>query len=206
MIGTLSTTRMRQLATPVERKMAAEQRLAPLPRVRTTPIPTFGNVAQAAGASSSVNRMPSAWTLTYNNTAGVTPVNLVIGDPNGIVAAASGLTLVQPTTVSGLTPAAFQASFVSGRQLIGGLNYSATSGPTQFGSSLRYAWSDVNGRLVLDPIDVNEYVRNTQFNANLITLEFTEPYLLQFNTAFILSVAAGQAVTITGMLSAAAHR
>ena len=185
--------------------MQQASRLNPAIQVNTNGISSFGSVAQARGYSSNARRIPSAVTLICDNSAGVAAQLYMIGDPNGMVAAKFGITAIPPTSVTGLTPAAFTASLVGGPLLVTGLNYNSTSGAVQFSQRFQFADADLDRGQLIDLV-VPQYVRNTAQDPNLLTLEFGEGFELDWNSGFILSAGIAQRVTITLFVGAAAGR
>lgn len=185
--------------------MQQATRLAPEVQVNTNGISAFGSVAQARGYSSNTRRIPSAVTLICDNSAGVAAQLYMIGDPNGMVAAKFGITAIAPTSVTGLTPAAFNASLVGGPLLVRGINYKATSGAVQFDQRFQFADADLDRGQLTDLV-VPQYIRNTANDPNLLTLEFGEGFELDWNSGFILSAGIAQRVSLTLLIGAAAGR
>lgn len=183
-----------------------QQRLAPTPKVRQTPITNFGSVAQARGYQSSTSRMPSSITFTLDNSAGVAVATYVIGDPNGLVQGALGVTWTQPTTVQGSTVAAVQESFSTMPVLVKGINYASTSGAVQFSQLFAFCEADVNGFFNRSPININEFLRNDAQNPNLQTATFDDPWELDANSGFQIVAGIAQLVTVTLILGGAAGR
>lgn len=179
-------------------------RLAPEIQVSTTPISTFGSVAQGRGYSSNSRRAPSSVSVNYTNASGA-QTELVIGDTAGLVAARTGRAFVQPTTVTGITPAAFVAMLSTMPLLVTGVNYSATAGPTQFPLRFQFNEADISNNYAQD-VNINEYVRNTSNDPNLLTLQWGEGFRLDTNSAFTLLVANGQTVSLTFFIGAAYGR
>lgn len=176
------------------------QNLAQMPRIRKVPVNSFGAAPASNGYSSSRTAMPQAFTYVLDNSGGAGVLRYVMGDPNGAVAAALGATYTQPTSAFGTTVAALQASFISRRVAIVAINYAATSGPTQFGSTFQYVQADVDGQFGGQPINLNQFIRNDANNPNLQTLQFDSAYDLYDLSAFALDVEAGQIATITLMV------
>lgn len=181
-------------------------RLTPPPKVRQTPITSFGSVATGRGFVSSVSRMPTSITYVLDNSAAAVGTTYVLGDPNGLVQGALGVTWTQPTSVQGSTVAAAQESYNTMPVTVAGLNYAATSGAVQFGQLLAFCEADANGFFTQSPININEFLRNDAQNPNLQTCTFQEQYELDANSAFRVAVAAGQIVTMTLLIGGAAGR
>lgn len=176
-------------------------------RVRTTGLPSFGSVATAAGFKGNLG-LPSSFTVTCDNSGGGAALQYVIGDQLGLIAANlnGAVAYTQPTSSSTGSVAAMQSSFGYAPITVLGINYGATSGATQFGQRFRYAKSDVDGSILAKPVNSPEFQRPTNFNANLLTLEFANQFVLDEKSAFVITVAAGQLVTLTFMVGAASYR
>lgn len=184
-------------------KVQAE-RLAPPVQVSTNPITSFGSVSEARGYSSNSRRMPTSFTVTMTNaTAGA--LEYVVGDPDGMVAGKTGRTFTQPTAAQSITVAALQNSFRSAAVLIKGINYNTTDGTVQFPQAFRFADADYDRVSEIDIFSV-EAERNTAQNPNLLTLSFKEPFELDWNSAFLLTVAPGESATLTFFIGAASNR
>lgn len=187
--------------------MRAVDSLADNTRVRATGLPSFGSVANAPGFKGNLG-LPSSFSVTLDNSGGGAALQYVIGDQLGLIAANlnGAVAYTQPTSSSTGSVAAMQASFGFAPVTILGINYGATSGATQFGQRFRYAKSDVDGAVLAKPVNTPEFQRPTNFNANLLTLEFANQFVLDEKSAFVITVAAGQLVTLTFMVGAASYR
>lgn len=183
------------------------ERLQPSIRVRTTPVSSFGTTAESRGFSAQANTMPEAFTVSLVNGTGGALV-FVIGDPEGIVEGVTqpAVAYSQPTAATGITVAALQRSFGTMPVMIGGFNYSSTSGAAQFGQLFRFATADVDGQSNIKPINMSQFSRNNANNANLLTPVFSSPFQLDNNAAFLVTVAAGQTVSLTAFIAAAGGR
>ena len=180
------------------------ERLAPPVQVSTQGITSFGSVADFRGYSSNSRRMPTSFTVTCTN-ATLAAVEYVIGDPDGMVAGKTGRTFTQPTSAQSITVAALQASFRSAAVLVKGINYNTTDGVVQFPQSFRFADADYDRVSEIDIFSV-EAERNTAQNPNLLTLSFKEPFELDWNAAFLITVAPGESATLTFFIGAASNR
>lgn len=181
------------------------ERLTPPVQVSTTGITSFGSVAETRGYSSNSRRMPSSIILVMDNSAGLTPRTYVVGDPDGMVTGKTGATYTQPTRAQGTSVAAIQNSLRSASLLIKGVNYSCTNGPVQFAENFQFADADYD-KLQITDIFPTEAERNTAQNPNLLTLSFKEPYELDWNSAFLITAAPGELVTLTFFIGAASGR
>lgn len=179
-------------------------RLAPEIQVATNNITNFGSVASGRGYTSNSRRAPSSVTITYANATGA-QTELIIGDSAGLVAARTGRVFVQPAGVTGITPAAFVSMLQTMPLLVTGVNYNATAGPTQFPLRFQFNEADISNNFAQD-VNIQEYVRNTSNDPNLLTLQWGEGFKLDTNSAFTLQVANGQTVSLTFFIGAAYGR
>lgn len=201
------TTRTYGRGTPIAQaqNQRVREMVRPAPMVRQTGITAFGSVQQAAGFNPNVNRLPSSFTALITNATGGT-LTYVVGDPAGMVAAQTGIAFTALTGVGSGTVASLNQSFGFAPVLVMGVNYSATSGATQFPLQFRFISADFNGQFDAQPIILNEAIRNTAQNANLLTVQFPTPYRLDWNGCFALTVATGQSVQATFFVEAADNR
>ena len=180
-------------------------RLAPAIQVRTTGIDSFGSVATQRGYSSNARRMPSSFTAVFDNSASVVARVFVVGDSDGMIAGKTGATYIQPTRVQGTSVAALQNSFRSAGVLVSGFNYNTTTGSAQFSQNFQFAEADYDKLNITDIFSV-EAERNTAQNPNLLTIQFKDPFELDWNSAFLVTVDAGEIVTLTAFIGAASGR
>lgn len=200
-MATLSSSRT---ASVMEAR--AVKTLDPNVKVRTTGITNFGAVADAQGQTMGVG-MPNSLSLILDNSGGVAAKAYRIGDPNNWSVATAGFTgAVDPDRSSGIAPAAFAQTTTQAPVSIVGINYSATSGAVQFAEPFFWVQADVDGSALKKPVNIAEYQRNTQYNANLMTLRFDQPFRLDWNTGFYISAGIAQIVTVTLMFGAAGYR
>lgn len=185
----------------------AVESLADTTRVRSTGISSYGSVANAPGFKGNLG-LPSSVTVTMDNSGGGAALQYVIGDQMGLIAANlnGAVAYTQPTSSSTGSVAAMQASFGFAPITVLGIVYNATSGATQFPQRFRYAKSDIDGGILAKPVNTPEFQRPTNFNANQLVLEFANQFVLDEKSAFVLTVAAGQLVSLTLMVGAASYR
>lgn len=179
------------------------ERLAPPVQVSTQGITSFGSVADFRGYSSNTRRMPTSFSVTCTNGT-LAPVEYRVGDPDGIVAAKVGRTFTNPTSGS-VTIAALFATLRSASLLIKGVNYNTTDGLVQFNQPFQFADADYDRLNIID-IYPTEAERNTAQNPNLLTLSFKEPFELDWNSTFLITVAPGETATLTFFIGAASGR
>lgn len=184
----------------------AVKQLDPAVKVRTTGITNFGAVADSQGQSPNVG-MPSSITFTLDNSAGVAGKDYRIGDPDDWVVALAGFAgTVQPDRSSGISGMNFARAVTQAPVSVIGINYSSTSGAVQFGNPFFFVQGEVNGSALKRPMNIAEYQRNTQFNDNLMTLRFEQPFRMDWNTGFFITAGIAQVVNVTLMFGAAAYR
>jgi hypothetical protein len=170
-------------------------------------ITSMGNVQDLPGYNDNLIDGLTSFVVTFTNGGGAA-VNYILGDPTGAIGTLFNPTTPpsQPTTTTFGTVAGMQQSFGFAPVFVHGINYSATSGATQFPSAVKYVTGDLNGMFGAKPIIISEAQRNTAFNANLLTLRFQQGYKLDWNGALVISVAAGQTVSWTVFVRAAENR
>lgn len=184
----------------------AVRTLDPSTKVRTTGITNFGAVADAQGQSPNVG-MPSSITFTLDNSTGVATKGYRIGDADDWVVALAGFAgTAQPDRSSGISGANFAKAVAQAPLAVIGINYSATSGAVQFGEQFFFVQGEVNGSALKRPMNIAEYQRNTQFNDNLMTLRFDQPFRMDWNTGFYINAGIAQVVNVTLMFGAAGYR
>lgn len=183
----------------------AVQKLDPTVKVRQTGITSFGAVAQSAGQSNGIG-MPTSITLTFDNSAGVAAKDYKIGDADNWILATVGKTAVQADRSSGISGAALAKVFAQAPMTVLGLTYTSTSGAVQFSQPFTYITGEVDGTGLTKPVNMAEYQRNTAYDPNMLTLEFQNQFVLDWNTAFYISAGIGQLVNVTLLFGAASYR
>ena len=124
----------------------------------------------------------------------------VIGDPNELVAGASGLTLAEPNSGS-VAPAAIKKQFQNPYLLLG-VNYQVKNSAAQFSKGFKYAMANVSGGFGSNPINVFGAQRNTQQNDKLLTIKFERGIRLDSTHALLLTVGQGEEVTMSFYIGA----
>ncbi len=184
----------------------AVNKLDPTVKVRATGITNFGAVAQSGGQGPTTG-MPTSLTLVLDNSGGATAKLYKIGDPDNWVLPAAGITTaVNADRSSGISGAAFGSVIGQAPMTVQAINYASTSGAVQFSQLFKYVTADVDGSATLKPVNMAEYQRNTADDPNLLTLEFGNQFVLDWNRAFVISAGVGQLVNITLMFGAAGYR
>lgn len=132
--------------------------------------------------------------------AGTTAKTYIIGDPDGIIEAASDASWEEPTRSGSSTVAAIKAQFNS-PFLIMGINYEATSA-SQFAQKMKIVAGNTSGMFVSKPVNVSGAQRNTQYNDKLLTIRFPGGIRFDRFNGMTLKVLGGQTVTLTFFVGA----
>jgi hypothetical protein len=160
-------------------------------------ISQVGGVGGSLAATPMSNGIPSTITFFLDNSASASAATYILFDAVGQVAATLGGTLEAPDQVNGglTTNTALKAALVGQPMVVKGFNYAVTTGSSaQFRQSMRYHLGRIDGSLATVPIFVSSAQRNTQQNANLLTIE--QPFLISQFGAVTITVAANTAVNL----------
>ncbi len=171
--------------------------LKPLPQERNSAV-------QDMITGYSERNVPQPFSLVLDNSAGTSDKTYVIGDPNGIISAAHGITAVDPDTGT-IHPTVLKKTFASSPVVIGQINYQVTASESQFAKSFFEAFADIDGSVDKSPINMTAAKRNNQFNDKLLMTLNIHTALTQFRCMFI-TVAAGEKVTLKLTPLGAANR
>lgn len=163
-------------------------------KVVTFPTPGEGFNGISRLSQGTMDGVANYVNLTLEN-AGGAAVTYIIGDPDGIVAAAGGLTVVPPDSGS-ITPSVFNASCRRG-YAIERINYEVTTSPVQFQQAFNVVRGDVNGGFNRDPYNIAGANRPTNFNPNLLVLELGGRVILDQTHALVLTVRPGETVALS---------
>lgn len=140
---------------------------------------------------------PTSITFTFDNSAGVSAKVYGIGDPEGLVAAVTGVTLnVADSTGSGVAGDVIN-NMLRSKLAITGFNYEASASAGQLSNNPVILRADLDGTSTQAPIKTDASKRNNQFNDKLLTVKFPAPVILDSFSAIKLSVNAGETVTFT---------
>jgi hypothetical protein len=183
------------LPVNLERKMVANSLEAPT-QVNTAPVTSIGSVAAVGGFALRPTPL-GTFRFTFANATDAA-VNYKIGDETGLIAAVNNLTVVAATSGT-VTPAIFNKVCSLGGTAIGikSVNYEVTA-PAQFANNLKQYIADVDGNGKFINLVPDEFRRNNQFNANLLTMEFQPGEVtLAWNRMLFLTVNATTTVTLT---------
>jgi hypothetical protein len=169
-----------------------EQRLAS----RVGPQAALPNpIINRFGAVSRIMASPGAFvTITIANAAtGVR--TYAIGDPDGIIEAAFGVTWEKTMTVAGSTAAAFRASTRDGVAFVS-LQYRVTASAAQFSNSFRKVSGNTDGSVQAIPLPVQATARPDFFTDKLLVFDFPDPIVLDSRNALTLVVNASETVNL----------
>jgi hypothetical protein len=130
--------------------------------------------------------MPSGFQVSYDNTAGAGNVNVMIGDPTGVIAAANGGTYVTPTSGT-LDPATIFKTFgatpftskLFKYQVYGinpGTGADLVDASLQFDANFYPMTGDINGNrgAVNGDTSISLSGLNNQYRPNIITVDTSE--------------------------------
>lgn len=133
--------------------------------------------------------------------SGTTAKTYVIGDPSGIVEAASDINWFEPDRSSTSTVAAIKAQFNT-PYLIVGMNYQVTTSAAQFAEKVKLVSGNSSGMFISKPINISGAQRNTQYNDKLLTVKFPGGIRMDRYTALTIRVLGGETVTLTFFVGA----
>lgn len=159
-----------------------------------------GGISQIGGvgvgrAALPQTRMPRSIGLVCDNSGGGAAVIFMLFDPYGSVAAALPGTYSTPTLSTGPSYTALNQAIAVQPVVFAGVNYRVTTGSAQqFSESMRYAHAEVDGGLQIEPLFPQLSIRNTQQNANVLTIE--QEFLIDAQSAILLSVDAGSVAVL----------
>lgn len=135
----------------------------------------------------------SAFTLTIvNSTTEAATYRLF--DATGIVSSVAGgtrSTTYTPTIDSGV----LNKTLYSNPIVLSGFNYQVSSDNSQFANNFDILRCSIDGRQVTHPNIIAKARRNTQFDANLLTIQ--ERVVIDSQTAIDIKVNASETVTLT---------
>tara|TARA_R110002020_G_scaffold85543_3_gene211062 strand:- start:258 stop:722 length:465 start_codon:yes stop_codon:yes gene_type:complete len=135
----------------------------------------------------------SAFSLTLGNQANTLSAYYRMFDADG-VCAAIGSAMTAPT-LGTITPAAITATTNSTPIVLSGFNYQTSSDPSQFAEPFDITRGSIDGRIVKHPNIIAKAKRNTQFDANLLTID--ERFVIDGQTCIEVNVIASEKVTMT---------
>jgi hypothetical protein len=174
---------------------------APGALMRPLPSNHGGPVQEMVTPYSAVN-VPEPISLVLDNqTAGTK--TYVIGDPNGTISEAGGVSASNPDSGT-IAPEIIARTLASSPIVIGQINYQVAVSESQFSKKFWEAFADIDGKYLIQPLNIAAAKRNNQFNEKLLTLN-VHIALTQFRCLF-LEVGAGETVTLTLTPIAASDR
>jgi hypothetical protein len=183
----------------------AERDLGKEIQVQGKAIETFGpeSLIRGIGKPQLGFNSPIAFSHTVGTGAGKAEI-VKLGDPEGLVAQAGGITATNYTSGQPWTNAQLNALLRNG-MTVGLVNYEVDN-VAQFGQSIQYASTNHGGSYTARPLgnQVNASKRNTQQNALLLTIDFTGQGIVldTFNCLFI-TVGVGRTISQWNMVPAA---
>lgn len=154
--------------------------------------PVAGPIARASAESGE-----GTISVTLDNSGGGTAATYIVGDGDGIYAAASGLTVSNPDSGS-ISPTAMKANFSARPMTVRSITYKVTQGSSQFSQSLKKVRGLMNGGLNAEPIPVAKFETSADQNTNVKTLVFSQDreIPLSGHEGFTLDVEAGETVNL----------
>ena len=135
----------------------------------------------------------TAFSLTFDNSAGAATTSFRAFDGNGLVAAIDGAATAPSSGT--VTPAVIAATTIDNPIVISGFNYQTDTSVNQFAQPISFKKGNIDGRIVSLPNVVAKAKRNTQFQNLLLTID--QPVVIDGNTALDLDVIAGETVDLT---------
>lgn len=153
------------------------------------------NISGVAGNLSGfkpARSLPSTLKFTYANSTGAT-TNLMIFDPIGAVASASGLTVVAPTP-NALTNAIIKNYLASNPIIFAGFRMEVTS-TTQFNQSAYFYATDYDGSLIKKPIQLETSVTGAKYDETI--QYYKTPFAVNSLVGLVFSVLDGQTINLT---------
>lgn len=161
----------------------------------TRGIGRVGSVANRGQLESMSSLMPDTITATYDNTGSSTDVTLMIFDPNAIVAGVLGGSYVSPSWGSGLSNSLVKTYFSSNPATFKGFNYRVTTGTdAQFSNAVKYHKVAVDGSSVTRPANIGQFIRNTQQNTTVQTID--AGFAIDQLSALTIVVSGGAAIAL----------
>ena len=161
----------------------------------TREVGRVGSVANRGQLTGMSNLFPDSITASYDNSGSATDVSLILFDPNAIVAGVLGGTYVDPSWGSGLSNALTKTFFASNPATFKGFNYRVTTGTSaQYDKALKYHKVAIDGSVQTKPVNIGQFIRNTQQNTVVQTIDAGFP--VDQLSALTLVVGAGAAIAI----------
>lgn len=187
-------------AAPGSLTEAVANQLMNVPAATGGPLTDLGNVATLSGLQ---GQMPGLtyFSVTLDNTSS-SPLRYIIGDPDELIAANLGGVFANPsaTSADGAVPGSgvlpMKRSFAANAVAVGSFNYTTSSNAQQFNQSFMAVMSDLNGNMVQAKVPIALAPRNNQFNDLLQTINLTRPIVLFGLSAIVVTVLAGETVTL----------
>ena len=164
-----------------------------------------GSVAQVMNDQVSANKLRPI-TFIFDNSLGGAVTTFLMGDPTGLIADVNGLGGATAPTGVKTTHAVFSQTLVTAPIAVKSVQYQVLVNPSQFASNFEMILSDIDGQKNSVVEDPSAFIRNNQFNDKLLTMDFENPIIFNWQRALVLDVAAGETATLTFFVGLAANR
>ncbi len=179
------------------------------PTLINTPLPDNNNGVVKVAIGVPMVQVAAGFQVGYNNTAGNSNVNVMIGDPTGIIALALKGTYVSPDSGS-LDPATMFRTFSASPLSTGFFRYAVygvdgnntplVDASAQFGALFLPVTGDINGNsgTVNAETGIDLSSMNNQYRPNILSIDTTQApiYFTNFN-ALVVQCLAGYGFTLT---------
>lgn len=160
------------VAPSAAKQRFAERKASMGTAVSPKDIGQIGSVADRGQLSSFGTIMPDTITAVLDNSGGASAKSYLIFDPEGIVKAVISGTYSAPTWGSGISDAVLRKFFATSPVVFKGFNYRVTTGTqAQYSQSIKYHKVQIDGASQQYPLNVAQYIRNTQQSQTVQTIE-----------------------------------
>lgn len=142
----------------------------------------------------------------FDNSAGAVANTFLMGDPTGLIAEVNNLGgALSPTGVK-TTHDVFKATLVSAPIAVKSIQYQVLNNPSQFSNNFEVVLADIDAQKNSVIEEPSAFIRNNQFNDKLLTMDFENPIIFNWQRALVLEVNAGEVATLTFFVGLAANR
>jgi hypothetical protein len=164
-----------------------------------------GSVAMVMNDQMSSNKLRPI-TFTFDNSAGAGVTTFLMGDPTGLIAEVNNLgAAVSPTGLK-TTHDVFKATLVTAPIAVKSIQYQVLNNPSQFSQNFEVLLSDIDAQKNSVVEDPSAFIRNNQFNDKLLTMDFENPIIFNWQRGLVLDVNPGEVATLTFFVGLAANR
>lgn len=164
-----------------------------------------GSVAQVMNDQMSSNKLRPI-TFKFDNSLGGSAATFLMGDPTGLIAEVNGLGAALSPTGLKTTHDVFKATLVTAPIAVKSIQYQTLVSPAQFSENFEILLADIDAQKNSVVEDPSAFIRNNQFNDKLLTMDFENPIIFNWQRALTLVVAAGEVATLTFFVGLAANR